>query len=68
MKGKGAIALLLGKPSKDDDTEEGAPSSSKGDEGARAYFDEFAQALREEDDDGAFDALTSFVRSCKGDK
>jgi len=66
MKGKGAIALLLGKPSKDDDTEEEAPSSSKGEDGARAYFDEFSQAMRDEDEDGAFDALQSFVRACKG--
>ena len=62
--GKNAIALLLGKPSKED-TEEEAPSSEKGEaDRGRDYFDEFTAALRDKDDDGAFEALRSFVSHC----
>lgn len=62
-KGKGGIALLLGmKPSKHDDGGASASSSSGVDE-CRAHFDEMVQAIRDKDNDAAYEAFELAVRS-----
>ncbi len=68
MKSKGgnAIALLLGK-AKAEPEEESAPESSKGSDDARAYFDTFASAMRDDDDEGAYEALRGLITSGKDD-
>ncbi len=66
MKGKGALAILLNKPL-EDDTEEDAPDSSRESASSREYFDAFVSALRDEDDDTAFDAFKDLMSACKDD-
>jgi hypothetical protein len=67
-KGKGAIALLLGKPmgGKDDEDESEDMDASEDGESS-AYFDEFVAAMKDDDNDGAREALKGFVRACKKD-